>query len=99
MVRMVYLERPQCHVFFRDSLLNHDTADANFGCSDKVRYFSLEICEQKDVRNIENKKHLTKLIFRRKNKKVFLLTVDDIFRNLLKSEAILSRDFDDFLEF
>ena len=67
MVRVVYLERPSRAQEIEDLLLDHGTADANFGCSDKVRYFSLEICEQKDVRNIENKKHLTKLIFRRKN--------------------------------
>ena len=85
-----------CSDFLRDSLLDQTTADANFGCSDKVCYFSLEICEQKVLRNNENKKVLTKLIFRRKNKKVFLLTVDNIFRNPLKSEIILRRDFDDF---
>ena len=43
MVRVVYLERPRRSDFLRDLILDHDTADANFGCSDKVCYFSLEI--------------------------------------------------------
>ena len=37
------------------------------------------------------------MIFLKKKSKVSLLSVDDIFRNPLKSEIILSRDFDDFL--